>query len=70
MDDATTTLTLHSIFYSLVNGESRVIRNSDIGNEQLELLFLEFRRMTSEFLYQTMARGLAPQLERDERNSL
>ena len=70
LDNSAATLTLHSMFYSLANGESRVIRNSEIGNDLLEEVFLDFRRMTSEFLYQLTAKSLAGELERDDKYTL
>lgn len=62
-DDEAATLTLHSLFFGLANGEARTIRNYSLSEEELESIFLEYRRMTSEFLYQAAAYSLPDVLE-------
>ncbi len=62
-DDEAATLTLHSLFFGLANGEARTVRNHNLNEDELESIFLEFRRMTSEFLYQAAANSLPDVLE-------
>ena len=61
--NAAATLTLHSLFFALANGESRAVRNHELTDEKLEEIFLEFRRMASEFLYQVAAKSLPDAFE-------
>ena len=62
-DDEAATLALHSLFFGLANGEARTVRNHSLSEEELEEVFLEYRRMTSEFLYQAAANSLPDVLE-------
>lgn len=62
-DDEAATLALHSLFFGLANGEARTVRNHSLSEEELEDVFLEYRRMTSEFLYQAAANSLPSVLE-------